>query len=208
MRCHDVATALLESSPPWPPEARAHLEGCEDCRTLAAVHASASGLRLPQPPPLAPVPREAVLREVRRRKVRRRAVAGVVASFCVGLVTWLSGLEAPSSPGAPALQEARVELPDESGTAPHPELGLRRAEGADDVDLDSVARAVRAERGSLSWLVTEVRGYSRRDVVFRDDTYKPFGTMAAWLRPPDSRALENPPFRTAVLPLNPQESLP
>lgn len=206
MRCHDVATVLLESSPPWTPETRAHLEGCEDCRALAQGHASASGLRLPQPPPLAPVPREAVLREVRRRKVRRRVLAGAVASCGIGLLTWLSGPGAPSpAPHAFQAEHAEVFEPD---TAPHPELGLRRADGVDDVDLDSLARAVRAERGSLSWLVTEVRGYSRRDVVARDDTYRPFGTMAAWLRPPDSRALENPPFRTAVLSFESQESLP
>ncbi|MFY2558046.1 hypothetical protein ACN469_10480 [Corallococcus terminator] len=206
MRCHDVATILLESAPPWAPEARAHLEGCEDCRALAAGHASASALRLPQPPPLAPVPREAVLCVVRRRKVRRRVVAGAAASCCVVLLTWLSSSESPS-PESPALQSEYAEV-FEPGTAPHPELGLRRAEGMDDVDLGAVARLVREERGSLSWLVTEVRGYSRRDVVARDDTYKPFGTMAAWLRPPDSRALETPPFRTAVLSFDSQESLP
>ncbi|AKF86356.1 hypothetical protein MFUL124B02_25580 [Myxococcus fulvus 124B02] len=199
MRCHDVAPILLESSPPWPPAVRAHLEGCEDCRTLAAVHASASRLHLPVTPPLTPVTREAVLGEVRRRKVRRRVAAGVVASFCLLGLTWLTRSESP----VPRVSEdAYVQV---DAAAPRSELELRRADTEAEVEPEALAQWGRA---SLSDLFTEVRGYTRRDAVYRDDLYRPFGAMAAWLRPPDSRALEAPPFRTAIQPISYQESMP
>ncbi|MFY1829789.1 hypothetical protein ACN47A_27985 [Myxococcus fulvus] len=199
MRCHDVAPILLESSPPGTPEVRAHLEGCEECRTLAAVHASASRLRLPVTPPLPPVTREAVLGEVRRREVRRRVVAGVVASCCVLALTWLTR---PEPPVPHVSEDAYVQVHD---TAPRSELELRRADTEAEVEPEALAQWGRA---SLSDLFTEVRGYTRRDAVYRDDLYRPFGAMAAWLRPPDSRALEAPPFRTAIHPISYQESMP
>jgi hypothetical protein len=189
MRCHDAAAALVDARQPRSPELEAHLAGCEDCRTLAALHASASALRLPSPPSLAPVSRDAVLGEVRRRAIRRRGSAGAVASLgLAALVLWLR----PATPGAP------VERPFmEEASAPRAELGLSLE--------DDTARDVLAGRGSLMQLMGEVRGFTRRDLVVHDETYRPFGTLAAWLRPPDSRALETPPFRTAVMPLYPQE---
>lgn len=204
MRCHDAAAALMDASQPRSPEVEAHLEGCEDCGMLAALHASASALRLPSPPAPPPISREAVLGEVRRRVLRRRVSAGAVASLAMAaLVLWLR----PAAPG----RDAPVELAELEGTpAPRPELGLSR-EPSRDVDAlpvspeDDVALALHAGRSSLMNLMGEVRGLTRRDLVVHDETYRPFGTLAAWVRPPDSRALETPPFRTAVMTLYPQE---
>ncbi|MFP2926598.1 hypothetical protein ACLESO_15610, partial [Pyxidicoccus sp. 3LG] len=110
-----------------------------------------------------------------------------------------------------------VPTPEDShhyiGEAPVPraELGLTREPREDappELFEEDTAVAVRAAgRGSLLQLMGEVRGYTRRDLVVHDETYRPFGTLASWLRPPDSRALETPPFRTAVNLLYPQESL-
>jgi hypothetical protein len=204
MSCHNAAAALMDGQAPWTLELRAHLEGCEECRALAALHASASALRLPSPPALAPISRDAVLGEVRRRVFRRRVAAGAVASLCLAaLLLWprppepVPEGEAPSPyhyiEGAPAL---RAEL----GLAREP-----REDAFSESEEDSAPTLV-AARGSLMNLMGEVRGYTRRDLVVLDETYRPYGTLAAWLRPPDSRALETPPFRTAVLPvLYPQE---
>ncbi|MBZ4416415.1 hypothetical protein [Myxococcus sp. RHSTA-1-4] len=200
MRCHDAAAALVDASQPRSPEVEAHLAGCEDCRTLATLHASASALRLPSPPALAPVSREAVLGEVRRRVVRRRASAGAVAALgLAALVLWLR----PVAPG----RVAPVEDFETEG-APRPELGLSAGPSGDalpESPEDDTALAARAGRGSLLDLMGEVRGLTRRDLVVHDETYRPFGTLAVWVRPPDSRALETPPFRTAVMALYPQE---
>jgi hypothetical protein len=187
MNCHEVATTLLEARSPGP-ELRRHLDTCADCRALAALHASASALKLPAPPELAPVSREAVLGTVRRRRVRRQAAAGVGVSLALGalLLGW------PSGSG-----EAPAPLYNDTEPAPLAELGLTREPPAQE-----------AGQGSLFELMGEVRGYTRRDLVVHDETYRPFGLLAAWVRPPESRALESPPFRTAVLPLYPQESLP
>lgn len=203
MSCHDAAAALVDPRQPRSPELEAHLAGCEDCRALAALHASASALRLPSPPSLPPISRDAVLGEVRRRVLRRRASAGAVASLGVAaLVLWLR----PAAPGPEAPVEHHYM---EGAPMPRAELGLSRGEGEDaffppSLEADT-AVAVRAGRGSLLNLMGEVRGFSRRDVVVHDETYRPFGTLASWVRPPDSRALETPPFRTVVMPLYPQE---
>lgn len=198
MRCHDAAAALMEDT--RTAELQAHLASCADCRALAALHASASALRPPPAPALAPISRDAVLGEVRRRVLRRRVAAGAVASLCVaGLALW-------TRPTAPVLEQGTAPESLDEGPAPRAELGLSRAPPEETFAEDVPARAVREPgRGSLMNLMGEVRGYTRRDLVVQDETYRPFGTLAAWVRPPDSRALETPPFRTAVLPLYPQE---
>jgi hypothetical protein len=201
MRCHEAAAALMEGHAPSG-ELRAHLDGCEDCRALAALHAAASALRPPSPPSLPPVSRDAVLREVRRRAIRRRAAAGAVASLCLGALLLWPRPPAPVPEGTAADPYHYIE-----GTpAPRPELGMARAPREDVFSEEDAERELPAERGSLLTLMGEVRGYTRRDLVVHDATYRPFGTLAAWLRPPDSRALETPPYGTAVLPvLYPQE---
>src|SRR5689334_8636081 len=80
MSCHLFAAALVDESLPRSRELQAHLSWCAECRELSRLHATASRLRLPEPPSLVPVPREAVLGEVRRRQRRRRAVAGTLAA--------------------------------------------------------------------------------------------------------------------------------
>lgn len=197
MRCHDAATALMEEGRPH--ELLAHLETCDECRALAALHASASALRLPSPPALPPIPRDAVLGEVRRRVIRRRAAAGAVASLCLaGLVLW-------TRPPAPVVEQGTAPDFAEDALTPRAELGMTDGPHEDAFSEEAPARAVLAGRGSLMNLMGEVRGYTRRDLVVHDETYRPYGTLAVWLRPPDSRALETPPFRTAVMPLYPQE---
>ncbi|MFP2904406.1 hypothetical protein ACLESD_04990 [Pyxidicoccus sp. 3LFB2] len=208
MRCHDAAATLMDGpearTPEQSRELKAHLEGCDECRALAALHASASALRLPLPPTLAPVSRDAVLGEVRRRVIRRRA--GAVASLCLAAVLlWPRPPEPVPGAGGPDGHHSM-----EGASALRPELGLAREPREDAFSEEDVApepTLVATGRGSLLQLMGEVRGYTRRDLVVHDEAYRPYGTLAAWLRPPDSRALETPPFRTAVLPLYPQESM-
>ncbi len=208
MRCHDAAATLMDVHAPRAPERsrelQAHLEGCEECRALAALHSSATQLRLPTPPALAPISRDAVLGVVRRRVLRRRAAAGAVASLCLAaLLLW---------PRPPPLvlgqggDDAYHYI--QGAPVPWPELGMMaRQPPGEAFSEEDAASAPLVERGSLMQLMDEVRGFTRRDLVVRDETYQPYGTLAAWLRPPDSRALETPPFRTAVFFLSPQESM-
>lgn len=208
MRCHDAAATLMEAHAPRAPEGsrelQAHLEGCEECRTLAALHSSATQLCLPTPPALAPISRDAVLGVVRRRVLRRRAAAGAVASLCLAaLLLW----PRPPAP-VPGQGEDGAYHYIEGVPAPWPELGMMaRQPPREAFSEEDAASAPLVERGSLMQLMDEVRGFTRRDLVVHDETYQPYGTLAAWLRPPDSRALETPPFRTAVFFLSPQESM-
>jgi hypothetical protein len=173
MRCHEAAEALVDESLPRPAGLQAHLERCLECRALAGLHASASRLRLPGPPPSAPIPREAILGEVRRRQRRRRVVASTAATAALAALVLLVlprfEPPAPVAPGAPA--------------------------------------AVAEEPASLGLLMGEVYGYTRSNPAVEDAAYRSFGTLAAWVRPPESTALEAPPFRTVLLPLHPPESL-
>jgi len=200
MKCQDAVHALLEASPPWPPALGHHLEGCEACRSLAALHVSATGLKGPPVGALPAIAREGVLGEVRRRGGRRRAAWVTAASLAVAALAWGSLSSAPPAERA----VARVEGVD-TGQAPRPELSLAHAGTAEAAAVEAGARA---ERDALAALVVEVRGYSRRDVVKQDDLYRPFGALVGWVRPPDSRALEAPPFRTALMPITYQESKP
>lgn len=54
---------------------------------------------------------------------------------------------------------------------------------------------------SVPSLITEVSTYARRDPTVRDPTYRAFGGLSVWLAPPRSRALESPPIRQALYPL-------
>lgn len=57
-----------------------------------------------------------------------------------------------------------------------------------------------AERGpTLVDLSAEVRAITRRAVSEDDATYRPFGPLAVWMRPPRSRALDVRPFDEARL---------
>ena len=80
MSCEDVAAAILDDRLTRPTAFQAHLEQCPRCRELAQLHSSASELRLPAPPPLAPIPARSIVGEVRRRAQRRRTVAGTVVA--------------------------------------------------------------------------------------------------------------------------------
>jgi hypothetical protein len=60
-----------------------------------------------------------------------------------------------------------------------------------------------AEADSLGLLLEEVDGYTRHNPVVQDETYAPFGALALWVRPPDTIALDDRPFRAALAPLHP-----
>jgi hypothetical protein len=183
MSCDDVAAAIVDEGLPRPPGFQAHLEQCPKCRELARLQASASMLRLPVPPPLAPVPRQSILGEVRRRQHRRRAVAGVAV---LGAVTTLLLFVVPRQ--APTVPIAEVPLT----------RGVSGAVEAEPATVEPVDMLP-----SLALLLDEVESYTQRDLTFNDETYAPFGALALWVRPPEPIALNDRPFRTALAPLHP-----
>jgi hypothetical protein len=177
MNCHDVAAAIVDEALPRPDGFRAHLEQCPRCRELARLHASASNLRLPGPPELAPLAPQAVMGEVRRRQRRRRALAGAAVTGAVAAVALL------------AIPQTVTPV------APLPPLAER---------MEAEARPSEEEElHSLGLLLEEVDGYTRRNPAVQDETYAPFGALALWVRPPDNIALDDRPFRTALAPLHP-----
>jgi hypothetical protein len=183
MSCDDVAAVIVDEGLPRPAEFQAHLEQCPRCRELARLHASASMLRLPGPPPLAPVPRQSILGEVRRRQQRRRAVAGATVVGAVAtLVFFVIPRQAPTVPVMDTSPESVA-----SGT----------------VEPEMVAPETMAMLSSLALLLEEVEGYTQRDLTFDDETYAPFGALPLWVRPPEPIALNDRPFRTALAPLHP-----
>jgi len=185
-RCQDIAAALVDERLPRPPGLEEHLRECAACRALAGLHASATSLRLPEAPAPAPLPREAILGEVRRRQHRRRVVGSVTASAAVvALVLLVSPRERTRVPleidpvvGGPSEFSLQAEQPrpSERTTVPTQE-----------------------EAGSLAALFGEVHGYTRTDPSLADEMYEPFGALTAWVRPPDSTALDSEPFRTALV---------
>lgn len=183
MSCHDFAAALVDERLPRPPGLRAHLEQCAACRSLAGLHASATSLRLPEPPAPAAITREAILGEVRRRQHRRRMVASVGATAAVvALVLFV----APRV-GAPVSDSV------EPGVGGPVEGSLRVEQPQRTVSPEQEGEVV-----SIGELFREVHGYTRTRPSVEDETYEPFGALAVWVRPPDSTALDAEPFRTAL----------
>lgn len=183
MSCQDIAAALVDERLPRPPGLQAHLERCAACRALAGLHASASSLRLPDPPAPAPLPREAILGEVRRRQSRRRRVASASAIAAVAALVLLV------SP------RVRTPVPLETGpVVGGPIEGSPRA--GRPVEEARVGQG--REVVSLGVLFDEVHGYTRANPSVEDETYQPFGALAAWVRPPDVTALDSEPFQTAL----------
>ncbi|HEX8700437.1 MAG TPA: hypothetical protein VF815_16430 [Myxococcaceae bacterium] len=180
MNCHEASAAIVDEGFSRPPGFRAHLEQCPRCQELARLHASAINLRLPGPPAIESISRREVLSEVRRRKHLRRAVAGaaVTAAVATGVLFMLTGTEPAAVPAPGPLIAQRTEKP----PAPLVE---------------------EAEPASLGLLLEEIDGYTRRNPAVQDETYAPFGALALWVRPPDSIALDDRPFRTALAPLHP-----
>lgn len=184
MSCDDVAAALVDEGLPRPPEFLHHLDGCATCRALAGLHVSALRLRLPTPPTLEPVTREAVLGEVRRRQFRRRVTASVAATAAMALLVWFvsprvrPALEGETGPVVGGASE--LFMPVEPSGQP------------------SSAEVARGEPASLGQLFGEVYGYTRTNPSLDDAAYRPFGALAMWVRPPDSTALDAEPFQTAL----------
>jgi hypothetical protein len=183
MSCHDFAAALVDESLPRPPDLKAHLERCPACRTLAGLHASASQLRLAEPSAVAPLPPEAILGEVRRRQHRRRAVAGVATTAALATLMLMALPRAPS-----------VSVVAPGPTAPG-ELSA------------TVSQAGEPEPASVGLLLGEVYGYTRANPTLEDEAYGAFGTLAAWVRPAESTALDSEPFVSVLLPLSPSDVL-
>lgn len=183
MSCQDFAAALVDERLPRPAGLQAHLAQCAACRALAGLHASASSLRLPDPPVPAPIPREAILGEVRRRQHRRRTVAGAGAiAAVVALVLLVApGVRTP----VPIETEPVVGGPIEGS--------LRAGEPVAEAPVGEGSEAV-----PLEVLFDEVHGYTRTNPSVEDETYAPFGALAAWVRPPDVTALDSEPFQTAL----------
>jgi hypothetical protein len=183
MSCQDFAAALVDERLPRPPGFQAHLEQCAACRALAGLHASATSLRLPDPPAVAPIPREAILGEVRRRQHRRRVVASASATAAVVALVLL------------AVPWGRTPVPVEN----EPVVGgpvegsLRAGEPVAEASVGQGGEVV-----SLEVLFDEVYGYTRTDPSVEDEMYQPFGALAVWVRPPDVTALDSEPFRTAL----------
>lgn len=177
MNCHAVAAAIVDEGLPRPAGFQAHLEQCSQCRELARLHASASSLRLPGPPELAPIARQSVLSEVRRRHHRRRAIAAAAVTGAVATVVLLV-MPRTVPP---------VHLPEEPVVTTAPTEQLQEED----------------ELASLGLLLDEVDGYTRGNPSVRDETYAPFGALALWVRPPDNIALDDRPFRSALAPLHP-----
>jgi hypothetical protein len=139
-------------------------------------------LRLPDPPEPAAIPREAILGEVRRRQHRRRVAASITASAAaVALVLLVSpsvrmpvSVESTPVMGGPLEGSLRIEQP------------------------TPAAPAGQGEVASIGLLFDEVYGYTRTNPSVEDAMYEPFGALAAWVRPPDSTALDAEPFQTAL----------
>ncbi len=175
MSCHDVAEALVDERLPRPPGLQAHLERCPECRALARLHASATLLGLPEPPPPAPISREAIFGVVRRRRRRRRIVVGTAATCALAaLVLFAWPRLAPPVP----LGDAPL-----SGVE-HPVLVVQPE------------RSTASEPASLGLLMAEVYGYTRGNPSVEDALYRPFGTLALWVRPPDASVAFLPSSRS------------
>jgi len=185
-RCQDIAAALVDERLPRPPGLEEHLRRCVECRALAGLHASAASLRLPDAPAPAPLPREAILGEVRRRQHRRRVVGSVTATAAVVALVLLA------SP--------RVRTPVPVDTEPvvggPSEFSLQVGQPG---SSEPTAEPDRVETSALAELFGEVHGYTRTHPSVADEMYAPFGALTAWVRPPDSMALESEPFRTALV---------
>lgn len=69
--------------------------------------------------------------------------------------------------------------------------------------VTEVPSAQMPELPPIDLLVDEVESYTQRDLTFDDETYAPFGTLALWVRPSTSTALNDRPFRKALAPLHP-----
>lgn len=189
MSCQDVAAALVDETLPRPPGFQSHLDSCPECRALARLHASATSLRLPGPPAPAAIPREAILGEVRRRQHRRRLAASATATAAVAALVLLV---------SPRVR-APVPIDVEPVGGSSPELSLSVESPGQLEHSGQPVPFQEAEVASLGELFDEVYGYTRTAPSVEDETYRPFGALAAWVRPPDSTALDAEPFQTALV---------
>ncbi len=182
MSCQDIAAALVDERLPRPPDWKAHLEQCAECRTLASLHASATRLRLAEPSAVAPLAPGAILGEVRRRQHRRRAVAGVASTAALATLMLL------------VLPRAPTRSVEDSGPGAPGELSA------------TVSQAEATEPASVGLLLGEVYGYARTNPAVEDETYGAFGALAAWVRPAESSALDAEPFVSVLQPLYSRDS--
>jgi hypothetical protein len=66
------------------------------------------------------------------------------------------------------------------------------------LQVEQPTQAAQGEVASLGLLFDEVHGYTRTHPSVEDAMYQPFGALAAWVRPPDSTALDAEPFQSAL----------
>jgi hypothetical protein len=120
---------------------------------------------------------------VRRRQHRRRLVASASATAAVAALVLLvsprvrTPVPVDVEPVGGGSTELSVSVGSSGQPGPYPEAGV----------------------ASLGELFDEVYGYTRTDPSIEDETYRPFGALAAWVRPPDSTALDAEPFQTVLV---------
>ncbi len=193
MNCQHFAAALVDEHLAPPPGLQAHLSRCPECAALARLHASATALRLAEPPLPAPLEAGAIYAEVGRRRRRRQRGAGLAATAALALLaltvsTW---------------REVPVPLPEavsEGGVAVEGSAQVVRT-GA-----ETSAGGGEEAAPSLAVLFHQVDTYTRTQPVREDAVYAPFGALAAWVRPPDATALDAAPFATALAAFYPSQS--
>ena len=193
MSCADFAEALVDERLPEPAGLRDHLDHCASCQALARRHASARAFVWPEPAPTTtPFTPEAIRGVVRRRQRRRQGVAAAGVSLGLVLAVLLVHRPGPgtSSPGDTVAlgdpREGTVQVVDSTRVTATPSASA------------SNTASVSSTPAPLGALVAEVEGYLHSRPAVDDDTYAVFGALAAWVRPPESRALESEPFRSAL----------
>ena len=137
------------------------------------------------------IAREAILGEVRRRQHRRRMVASAGATAAVVALVLLVS---PQLGDAGAVETSRWWGVPPRATCPGSRPRGRGREG----------RGVRSSPSGRCF--DEVHGYTRTNPSVADETYRPFGALAAWVRPPDVTALDSEPFQSALAVLQVSQS--
>lgn len=197
MMCEDLQKVLLDDDATLREDAKAHLVGCSACRELFRVHRAALALTTNDEVPTLTAPD--VFSELQRRRTRRvvRGAAGLSAACAV--VLWIV-----ASPGGPGGQAAPVtEAPLVATDVPygHPESTSLTV--APDAHRQEDAPEFSDDGGllGLAQLVSQVRGYTQRDLSTSDRTYAPFGELPQWVALSHPMPLGSPVYRNALGPL-------
>jgi hypothetical protein len=185
--CSEVEEALIDEAMPRPPGFEAHLRDCASCRGFRKTQAGALLLR-----GAAPV--------VARREVPAWfsldswAVRGAAAAVACGaaLLFWGGALLAP-----PVLTEAP---PPPAKVAEAPDVHVRVKVSSPTelpVELEAppvdgpLSAADAAQLRALASLSDGVVAVAHRELVARDELYRPFGSLALWVAPETTHPLRS-----------------